>query len=96
MLVAAKGLVEVQRLAGEGELEVVFGDRDVVFRTAKDVEITARLIDGQFPNYEQLIPSGYPNRLVVDRAALLDALDRYSLASRRAITVPLLRELLNS
>ena len=28
--------------------------------------------------------------------ALLDALDRYSLASRRAITVPLLRELLNS
>ena len=28
--------------------------------------------------------------------ALLDALDRYSLANRRAITVPLLRELLNS
>jgi DnaA family protein len=28
--------------------------------------------------------------------ALLDALDRYSIASRRAITLPLLRELLNA
>lgn len=82
MLVAAKGLIEVQRLAGAGDLEVVFGDRDVVFRTAKDVEITARLIDGQFPNYEQLIPSGYPNRMVVNRAALLEALDRVQIVGQ--------------
>ena len=27
--------------------------------------VTARLIEGEFPNYEQLIPSGYPNRLTV-------------------------------
>jgi DNA polymerase-3 subunit beta len=80
--VAAKGLIEVQRLAGDGQLEVVFGDRDVVFRTAKDVEVTARLIDGQFPNYEQLIPSGYPNRLVVNRQALLEALDRVQIVGQ--------------
>ena len=62
VLVAAKGLAEVQRLAGDGEIEVVLRERDVVFRTSR-AEVTARLIEGDFPNYEQLIPSGYPNRL---------------------------------
>ena len=33
-------------------------------------EVTTRLIEGDFPNYEQLIPSGYPNRLTVAREAL--------------------------
>ena len=33
VLVAAKGLAEVQRLAGDGEIEVVLRERDVVFRT---------------------------------------------------------------
>ena len=32
-----------------------------------------RLIDGEFPNYEQLIPSGYPNRLTVSRETLEEA-----------------------
>ncbi len=59
VLVAAKGLAEVQRLAGDGEIEVVLRERDVVFRTSR-AEVTARLIEGEFPNYEQLIPSGYP------------------------------------
>ena len=56
----------MQRLAGDGEIEVVLRERDVVFRTSR-AEVTARLIEGDFPNYEQLIPSGYPNRLTVPR-----------------------------
>ena len=35
VLVAAKGLAEVQRLAGDGEIEVVLRERDVVFRTSR-------------------------------------------------------------
>jgi DNA polymerase III subunit beta len=81
VLVAAKGLAEVQRLAGDGEIEVVLSDRDVVFRTSR-AEVTARLIEGDFPNYEQLIPSGYPNRLTVSREALLDALDRVQIVGQ--------------
>ncbi|MDQ1550728.1 MAG: polymerase subunit beta, partial [Actinomycetota bacterium] len=42
VLVAAKGLAEVQRLAGDGEIEVVLRERDVVFRTSR-AEVTARL-----------------------------------------------------
>jgi DNA polymerase-3 subunit beta len=81
VLVAAKGLSEVQRLAGDGEIEVVLRERDVVFRTSR-AEVTARLIEGDFPNYEQLIPSGYPNRLTVPREALLDALDRVQIVGQ--------------
>ena len=33
--------------------------------------LVTRLIEGEFPNYRQLIPSGYPNRLTVGREALL-------------------------
>jgi DNA polymerase-3 subunit beta len=75
VLVSAKGLAEVQRLAGDGEIEIVLGERDVVFRTSR-AEVTARRIEGEFPNYEQLIPSGYPNRLLVDREELASAVQR--------------------
>ncbi|HEV7525540.1 MAG TPA: DNA polymerase III subunit beta [Acidimicrobiia bacterium] len=81
VLVAAKGLAEVQRLAGDGEIEVVLRERDVVFRTSR-AEVTARLIEGDFPNYEQLIPSGYPNRLTVVRELLMDALDRVQIVGQ--------------
>src|SRR5436190_5349552 len=81
VLVAAKGLSEVQRLAGDGEIEVVLRERDVVFRTPR-AEVTARLIEGEFPNYEQLIPSGYPNRLTVPRETFLDALDRVQIVGQ--------------
>ena len=81
VLVAAKGLAEVQRLAGDGEIEVVLRERDVVFRTSRG-EVTARLIEGDFPNYEQLIPGGYPNRVTVARDAFVDALDRVQIVGQ--------------
>src|SRR4029077_4704205 len=81
VLVAAKGRSEVQRLAGDGEIEVVLRERDVVFRTSR-AEVTARLIEGEYINYEQLVPSGYPNRLTVSPEALLDALDRVQIVGQ--------------
>ena len=75
VLVAAKGLAEVQRLAGAGEIEIVLGERDVTFRTTR-AQVTARRIEGEFPNYEQLIPSSYPNRLAVDTQELAEAVQR--------------------
>ena len=81
VLVAAKGLAEVQRLAGEGEIEVLLGERDVAFRTQR-AEVVVRLIEGEFPKYEQLIPSGYPNRLIANKESFLDALDRVAIVGQ--------------
>ncbi|MGH9024938.1 MAG: DNA polymerase III subunit beta [Acidimicrobiia bacterium] len=88
VLVAAKGLREVQRLAGSTDLEVVLGDRDAVFRV-DGVEITTRLIEGDFPNYEQLIPKDYPNRLTVARDVLGEAVNRVRLVGQGRDTAPI-------
>jgi DNA polymerase-3 subunit beta len=89
VLVAAKGLGEVQRLlSGSGEIEVVLGEREVLFRVG-GTEITTRLIEGDFPNYQQLIPSGYPNNLRVPREALQAAVNRVRLVGQRSDAAPI-------
>src|SRR5262249_54038888 len=88
VLVGAKGLSEVQRLVGDGEIEVALGERDVTFRVGTS-ELTTRLIEGDFPNYEQLIPSGYPNRLTVGRDALSAAVNRVRLVGQGRDTSPI-------
>jgi DNA polymerase-3 subunit beta len=90
VLVAAKGLVEVQRLltSADGEIDVVLGEREVVFRVGS-TEVTTRLIEGEFPNYQQLIPSGYPNRLTVARDALQAAVNRVRLVGQSRDTAPI-------
>ena len=72
VLVGARGLNEVQRVFSSGEVTVTLGEREVRF-ASESRSVTARLIEGEFPNYEQLIPNGYPNRLTVSRAALEEA-----------------------
>jgi DNA polymerase III subunit beta len=81
VLVAAKALSEVQRLLGDGTIEVTLSERDAKFRIG-EAEVTTRLIEGEFPNYEQLIPSGYPNRLTVEREALAEAVRRVRLVGQ--------------
>ncbi len=78
VLVGAKGLGELQRLLRDGDVTVYLGDRDVTF-VLEQVQLTARLIEGEFPNYQQLIPTSYPNRLTVEREVLADAVNRVRL-----------------
>jgi DNA polymerase-3 subunit beta len=88
VLVAGRGLGEVQRLLGDGEIEVVLSEREVVFRVGA-TEVTTRLIEGEFPNYEQLIPSGYPNRLTVSRDLIHAAVERVRLVGQGRDTAPI-------
>jgi DNA polymerase III subunit beta len=87
VLVAARGLAEVARVLGEGDVSVVLGEREVVFRVGGS-EVTTRLIEGEFPNYQQLIPSGYPNRLTVGRDTLRNAVERVRLVGQGRDTAP--------
>jgi DNA polymerase-3 subunit beta len=88
VLVGAKGLSEVQRLLGDGDIEVFLAEREVTFRVGS-ADVTARLIEGDFPNYQQLIPSGYPNRLTVNRDALSAAVNRVRLVAQNRDTSPI-------
>ena len=101
VLVPAKALGELQRLLGSGaapgsatapgtenQVELSFSDRDASFDTGR-ARVSTRLIEGQFPNYQQLIPTGYPNRLVVPREAFIEAVKRVRLIGRDRDNAPI-------
>jgi DNA polymerase III subunit beta len=98
ILVPARALTELQRLSSlgagpkdakrseDGEpvpvtVGLSIGEHDVTF-TAGEVRVSTRLLDGSYPDYRQLIPPEYPNRLHVGKDSLLDALRRVRLLVR--------------
>src|SRR5262249_34131388 len=87
VLVPSRALKQLMRLLGSagGGVALRLGAHDATFEVG-DVTLTTRLIEGEFPNYKALIPTGYPNRLIVGREALLDAVRRVKLLARDATT----------
>src|ERR671919_1244888 len=77
-IVPRKAIAEVMRVLGAGE-EVQLGitENQFVLQMPNFV-MTARLIEGQFPNYEAVIPKGHPGKLALSRPALVSALRRVS------------------
>lgn len=89
VLVPGRALAEVQRLVGGGEeVTMRLGDRDATFEVGSTT-LSTRLIDGDFPNYRQLIPASHPNVLTVARDALLEAIRRVKLLARDATPIRL-------
>ena len=86
VLVPSKALVELQRLAATTDhVTLRLSEHEATFETGS-VRVTTRLIEGEFPNYRGLIPSSYPNRLIVGKEALLDAVRRVKLLVRDSTT----------
>ena len=81
IIVPRKGVVELLRLLdGEGEVRLEIGANHV--RVAADGrELTSKLIDGRFPDYQRVIPESSDKRLLVDRETLREALQRASILS---------------
>lgn len=88
VLVPAKALGELQRLLGEGDVAITISERDATFEVG-GVRITTRLIEGEFPNYQQLIPSGYPNRLTVGKEGFIEAIKRVRLVAQSREGAPI-------
>jgi len=89
VLVPGRALNELQRLvANASELTLRLGERDATFEIGS-TRLTTRLIEGEFPNYRQLIPASYPNKLTVSREALSEAIRRVKLLARDATPIRL-------
>ena len=93
VLVPSRALQELQRLlSGGDEVTLRLGQREATFEVGP-TRLTTRLIEGEFPNYRQLIPTAQPNKLAVSREALLDAIRRVRILARDSTPVRLaLRE----
>jgi DNA polymerase-3 subunit beta len=81
--VPARALDELVRLA-EGHDVIGIGVRagQVVFE-AGAVTLSSRLIDGQFPNYRQLLPEEFEHELTLDTAEVLEVVERISLMAQK-------------
>jgi DNA polymerase III subunit beta len=89
VLVPGRALAELQRLVGSGEeLTMRLGERDATFEVGTTT-LSTRLIEGEFPNYRQLIPESHPNVVTVSREALLEAIRRVKLLARDATPIRL-------
>ena len=71
-IVPSRTMQEVERLI-EGDMPidvVITPQRSQILFRLRDIEIVSQLIQGTFPNYEQLVPSAHDTRAVVDLAEL--------------------------
>src|SRR5207302_9969459 len=75
-IVPRKAVAEIQRALGGGEeIQLAITENQFVLQMPNFV-MTARLIEGQFPNYEAVVPKAHPGRLVVSRPAFAAAVRR--------------------
>ncbi|MCA1692618.1 MAG: DNA polymerase III subunit beta [Actinobacteria bacterium] len=87
VLVPSRALGELARVLGSAEqVELRLGADEASFAVG-GVRLTTRLLEGDFPNYRQLIPQHYPNRLSITKAPLLDAVRRVKLLARDAAPI---------
>jgi DNA polymerase-3 subunit beta len=88
VIVPARTMHELTRaLSGvEGEVAVVLAENQVMF-TVPEAKITSRLIPGPFPNYQQVIPQGYKQRVTVGTERFLAAVRRVAITARDSANV---------
>ncbi len=86
-IIPARALTELSRLAGGDTVELGVHENHVVFGTASgdtaDAWLTTRRIDGQFPNYRQLLPETFEVELTLPKSELADVVRRASVLALR-------------
>ncbi|CAD5284529.1 DNA polymerase III, beta subunit [Bosea sp. 62] len=91
VIVPRKAVAEIQKLLEDGESEVQIELSATKIRVATaEVVLTSKLIDGTFPDYQRVIPSGNDKLLTVDRGDFAASVDRVStISSERGRAVKL-------
>jgi DNA polymerase-3 subunit beta len=80
VIVPRKGVLELQRLLGDGDLQLAIGTNHIR-ATIGDIRFTSKLIDGRFPEYSRVIPATPPKQVKADRDTLRAALQRAAILS---------------
>jgi len=83
VIIPRKGLAELKRLIDEDdaeEIDLAFGNNSGFARKG-DVTLVMRLIEGEFPNYNQVIPKNLTKHLILQTDTLVQAVHRVALLS---------------
>jgi DNA polymerase-3 subunit beta len=88
-IIPARALAELARIAQSGDtIELGVHENQVVF-AADDVWLTTRRIDGQFPNYKQLLPEAFEHDVSLPRGEVLDVVRRVGVMVQRTSPIQL-------
>jgi DNA polymerase-3 subunit beta len=85
VIVPAKTMIELSRVLGDitGDVNVFINENQILF-AAKDIEFTSRLIEGQFPNYKQIIPEENETKAITPKDEFIGVLKVASLFARES------------
>lgn len=93
LILPAKTVSEIERLIGKGEgVKIAFNDRQVAFEIAIEDEegnsglidhiyLVSKIVEGNFPNYRQVIPKETEHRIKVERELFLECVHRAALVT---------------
>jgi DNA polymerase-3 subunit beta len=90
IIIPANALTELRRVSGDQEEPItihVTPERNQVIFELTDVVLVSQLIDGNFPDYRQIIPRGYATHTVVDASTFLKACKTAAIFARDAAHV---------
>ena len=89
-IIPAKSLFEVERILEDTddavEIYITPNKSQIIFHT-EEVDLVSRIIEGQFPNYKQVIPSSSQTTVIVQRDELLKATRLASYFARDAANI---------
>jgi len=90
ILIPVKALIElahiVTELGGEESIKIfIIEDRNQILFRFSDVDLVSRLIDGEFPEYRQIIPTGFKTQCSLDRNEFLNSLKVTNIIARSVL-----------
>ena len=80
-IIPVRAILEADRLTGEGEVGITISENQVMFSVG-NTELVSRLIEGKFPDYQQILPKSHQSTVTVDRAELELAVRRVSIFAK--------------
>ncbi len=85
LLIPASSLHDLLRILGDGgdDVSVTHDEQQVLFRVG-DVELVTRLVDGNYPDYQKLIPSGFTSEATLKRSDFVNVTKVSSLFARES------------
>jgi DNA polymerase-3 subunit beta len=77
VIIPRKTVIELERLLDDSDdaIKIDIAANQVRFQFA-NVELVSKLVEGKFPDYQRVIPSGYKNNFTIDRESLIGSLQR--------------------
>ncbi len=81
-----KTVIELIKLLGDGDepVSLAIGSNQVRFSFG-DIDIVSKIVEGKFPDYQKVIPTGHRNQVTLERAALTQSLNRAAILSNEKI-----------